>query len=72
MAHNSHPIPILAAILSLIIPGVGQFYAGRPGWGLLWLLLGLVGWVGSGGCFGWVFNLIAAIQAFVQAENARR
>lgn len=31
----------LAAVLSLIIPGVGQMYAGQIGRGLLFLLLGI-------------------------------
>ncbi|HEY4183065.1 MAG TPA: hypothetical protein VGM90_39855 [Kofleriaceae bacterium] len=31
--------PGLAAVLSLVIPGAGQFYAGRPIAGVLWFLL---------------------------------
>ena len=30
--------PVLAGILSLIIPGVGQLYNGQILWGILWLI----------------------------------
>jgi TM2 domain-containing membrane protein YozV len=36
--------PIIAAILSLIIPGLGQLYKGQPINGLLWFLLVAIGY----------------------------
>jgi LCP family protein required for cell wall assembly len=60
----SSPSPTIAAVLSLILPGLGQFYAGARGRGVLlalpWLLL-LVGIVlvatgGTNALLGLVFN----------------
>ena len=30
--------PILAGILSFLIPGVGQIYNGQVLWGIIWLI----------------------------------
>ena len=38
VAPAAGPSPGVAAVLSLIIPGAGQMYAGRIGWGLGWLV----------------------------------
>lgn len=61
--------PGLAAVLSLIVPGVGQFYTGHFIWGIFWLLVTAPLWVGTGGCFGWIAHIFAAMQAYWQAEN---
>ncbi len=53
----------LAAVFSLMVPGVGQFYAGRWGWGIFWLIATPGFWIGSGGFFGWVCHVASAIQA---------
>jgi TM2 domain-containing membrane protein YozV len=37
--------PGLAAVLSLLLPGAGQLYAGRPVAGLLWFMLVMLGYV---------------------------
>lgn len=42
--------PGLAAVLSLIVPGVGQFYNGRVLAGILWLVITPGLWLGTGGC----------------------
>ncbi|MCB9758710.1 MAG: hypothetical protein H6739_02625 [Alphaproteobacteria bacterium] len=66
---DRRPDPMLAGILSLIVPGVGQFYAGRVGWGILWLIITPGFWIGTGGFFGWVCHVIAAVQAHGQAKD---
>ena len=59
--------PGLAAVLSLFVPGVGQFYAGRPFWGIFWLIITPGFWIGSGGLLGWVCHIASAMQAHGQA-----
>ena len=44
--------PILAAVLSAIIPGVGQLYNGRILAGILWLIITPGLWIGTGACSG--------------------
>ena len=44
--------PTLAAVLSLIIPGVGQLYNGRILAGILWLIITPGLWIGTGGSGG--------------------
>jgi hypothetical protein len=41
--------PGVAAVLSAIIPGVGQFYNGRFLAGILWLIITPGLWIGTGG-----------------------
>jgi len=45
--------PGLAAVLSAIIPGVGQFYNGRILAGILWLIITPGLWIGTGGLLRW-------------------
>lgn len=41
-----HPrSPAAALVMSLFIPGLGSMYAGKPGWGILILVLWLASWV---------------------------
>ena len=63
--------PILAGFLSLLIPGVGQIYNGQILWGIIWLLLTGVSWIGSVGLLGWVVHLIAAYFAYTYAKEHR-
>ena len=58
-----------AAVLSLLIPGVGQFYKGRWGWGLFWLIFTPGFWIGTGGFFGWVCHILSSMQAYNQARR---
>ncbi len=37
--------PAVAAILSLVIPGVGQMYKGDVGSGILWLIVVIIGYL---------------------------
>ena len=45
---STHATNVIAAVLSAIIPGLGQIYKGHFGPGFLWMLLGmpLAVWIG--------------------------
>ena len=61
-----------AAVLSLVIPGVGQFYNGDFLRGLFWLILTPGLWIGTGGLLGWVCHVIASITAYRRANLKNR
>ena len=65
---NNHN-PGIAAILSLIIPGVGQFYNGTFWRGIFWLIITPGLWIGSGGFLGWICHVISAITAYNYAKR---
>jgi TM2 domain-containing membrane protein YozV len=60
--------PGTAAVLSLIVPGVGQIYNGDILRGVFWLIVTPGFWLGSGGALGWICHLIAAYTAHSRAE----
>jgi len=60
--------PHAAALLSLLIPGIGQIYNGEILRGLFWLLLTPGLWIGSAGLLGWVCHLISAATAYHRAQ----
>jgi TM2 domain-containing membrane protein YozV len=59
----------LAAVLSLMLPGVGQFYTGHFIWGIVWFIITPGLWLGTGGTLGWIFHIISSIQAYRQARR---
>ena len=61
--------PGLAAVLSAIIPGLGQFYNGDFLRGIFWLIITPGMWIGTGGLLGWVCHVIAAITAYSRANK---
>lgn len=61
--------PGLAAVLSVVIPGVGQIYNGDFLRGIFWLIVTPGLWLGSGGLLGWVCHVIAAFTAFRRARD---
>ncbi len=61
--------PWIAAVLSLLIPGLGQIYNGRIIIGVVWLLVTGVSWVGTIGLLGWTVHLIAAWCAYSYARD---
>ena len=61
--------PGTAAVLSAIVPGIGQFYAGRWVWGIIWLVITPGFWIGSGGFLGWVCHILSAMQAHGQVSK---
>jgi TM2 domain-containing membrane protein YozV len=60
--------PGTAAVLSLLIPGVGQFYNGDILRGIFWLIVTPGLWIGSGGMLGWICHIIAAATAHRRAH----
>lgn len=64
--------PGLAAILSVVIPGVGQMYNGDFLRGIFWLIVTPGLWIGSGGLLGWICHVIAAYTAYRRATDKNR
>lgn len=64
--------PGLAAVLSALIPGLGQFYNGDFIRGIFWLIVTPGLWIGSGGLLGWIFHVIAAATAYSRAQKKNR
>ena len=64
--------PGLAAVLSLVLPGVGQIYNGDFLRGIFWLIVTPGFWIGTGGMLGWVCHLIAAYTAYARAQDKNR
>ncbi len=62
--------PRVAAVLSLIIPGAGQFYNGAFWRGIFWLIITPGLWIGTGGLLGWVCHVVAAITAYNYAKRS--
>ena len=54
------------AVLSLVVPGVGQMDNGRVLAGTLWLIVTPGLWIGSG---GWVCHVVAAYTAYSYARD---
>ena len=63
--------PLIAGLLSLLVPGLGQIYNGRVLIGILWLLLTGVSWIGSAGTLGWIVHIISAYCAYSYARGHR-
>jgi len=66
---NSRPSPNVAAVLSFLIPGVGQIYNGAFLRGIFWLIVTPGLWIGSGGLLGWICHVIAAYTAYTYAKR---
>lgn len=62
----------VAAVLSLIVPGVGQIYNGAFLRGLFWLIITPGFWIGTGGFLGWICHLVAAYTAYQYAIERGR
>lgn len=60
--------PGLAAVLSFLLPGLGQIYNGNFLRGLFWLIITPGLWIGSGGFLGWVCHLASAYTAYSKAQ----
>jgi TM2 domain-containing membrane protein YozV len=58
-----------AAVLSLVVPGVGQIYNGDFLRGIFWRIVTPGFWIGSGGWLGWICHLVAAYTAYGRAED---
>jgi TM2 domain-containing membrane protein YozV len=60
-----------SAVLSLLIPGLGQIYNGAFLRGLFWLIVTPGLWIGSGGLLGWICHVVSAYTAYTFAEKRR-
>jgi TM2 domain-containing membrane protein YozV len=56
-----------AAVLSAVLPGLGQIYNGRILWAVFWFIITPGLWIGSGGMLGWICHILSAMQAYSQA-----
>ncbi|RLB58706.1 MAG: hypothetical protein DRI90_16395 [Deltaproteobacteria bacterium] len=61
-----------AALLSFIVPGVGQIYNGDFLRGIFWLIITPGFWIGTGGALGWICHLVAAFTAYHRASESAR
>ena len=61
--------PIIAGVLSLILPGLGQIYNGRVLAGIMWLIFASGLWFGTGFLLGWILHLVAAYCAYSYARE---
>jgi TM2 domain-containing membrane protein YozV len=64
--------PPVAALLSFLIPGVGQIYNREYLRGLFWLVITPGLWIGSAGLLGWVLHFVSAATAYHRAELQQR
>ena len=64
--------PGIAAVLSVLVPGVGQIYNGDFLRALFWLIVTPGLWIGSGGMLGWVCHFISAFTAYQRALDKNR
>jgi serine/threonine-protein kinase len=60
--------PWIAAVLSVLAPGLGQIYNREYLRGIFWLIVTPGFWIGTGGALGWPFHLIAAYTAYRRAR----
>ena len=61
--------PVTAGVLSLLVPGVGQWYNGKFLRGLFWLLATPGLWLGTGGTLGWICHIVSAVTAYSYANR---
>ncbi len=61
--------PGTAAVLSLLVPGIGQIYNGTILRALFWLIVTPGFWIGTGGLLGWMCHLASAYTAHQYASR---
>jgi TM2 domain-containing membrane protein YozV len=61
--------PGTAAVLSALIPGVGQLYNGQILWAIFWFIITPGLWIGTGGLLGWICHVISAYTAYSYAQR---
>ncbi|MBX6363901.1 MAG: hypothetical protein IRZ00_08540 [Gemmatimonadetes bacterium] len=61
--------PGTAAVLSAIIPGLGQLYNGTIWRAIFWFVVTPGLWIGTGGLLGWICHLISAYTAYHYAAE---
>jgi TM2 domain-containing membrane protein YozV len=65
--------PGVAAVLSFLLPGLGQIYNGDFLRAIFWVIVTPGLWIGSGMLLGWICHVISAFTAYHRAnlKNAR-
>jgi len=66
---SSLPSPGLAAVLSFVIPGLGQFYNGKFLRGIFWLIVTPGLWFWTAGLLGWICHIVSAYTAYSYAKR---
>jgi TM2 domain-containing membrane protein YozV len=61
--------PVLAGLLSFIVPGIGQLYNGCIISGILWLIFTPGFWIGTGGTLGWICHIVSGYLAYRYAKE---
>lgn len=56
--------PGIAAVLSAVLPGLGQIYNGQIIWAIVWFIFTPGLWIGTGGFLGWVAHILSAWMAY--------
>ena len=69
MSERHIPNPGVAAVLSFVLPGVGQLYNGKFLRAVFWFIVTPGLWIGSGGWLGWICHLVAAYTAYSYAKK---
>ena len=64
--------PGTAAVLSALLPGLGQIYNGDFLRAIFWLIVTPGMWIGTGGLLGWICHVIAAFTAYSRANGKNR
>ena len=64
--------PGTAAVLSAIIPGLGQIYNGDFLRAIFWFIVTPGMWIGTGGTLGWICHVVAAATAYSRAQKNNR
>lgn len=58
--------PVLAALLSFILPGLGQVYSKQVLKGVLWFIAAVVLWPVL---LGWIIHILSSIMAYRYAAR---
>lgn len=61
--------PGVAAVLSAVIPGLGQVYNGRIFAAIVWFIITPGLWIGTGGLLGWLCHVVSAAGAYRYAKR---
>ncbi len=61
--------PGVAAVLSAVLPGLGQIYNGQILWAIFWFIFTPGLWIGSGGTLGWICHVWSSYRAYRYAQR---
>jgi len=61
--------PGVSAVLSLVLPGVGQIYNGEFLRRIFWLIVTPGLWIGSEGMLGWICHVIASYTEYQRGKR---